>query len=109
MRRQADFERVHRGNQYAADNVLVIRASANEQELTRLGVSVSRKVGIAVVRNRWKRLVREAFRLEQARLPPGLDLVVRPRLGATPNAAAIRRSLVDLSWRVARRIHKGKP
>jgi ribonuclease P protein component len=104
LRRQADFDRVHRCETYAADDVLVVRASGNGRRPTRLGVSIPRKAGTAVVRNRWKRLVREAFRLEQGRLPTGLDLVVRPRRGAIPSAAAVRRSLVELTRRVARRI-----
>jgi ribonuclease P protein component len=47
--------------------------------VTRLGLSVSRKVGSAVVRNRVKRLLREAFRTSASALPPGLDLVVVAR------------------------------
>lgn len=43
--------------------------------MTRLGVTVTRKIGNAVARNRIKRLVREVFRLHRARLPEGLDLV----------------------------------
>lgn len=42
---------------------------------TRLGITVTRKVGNAVVRNRIKRLVREVFRQHRAQLPPGLDIV----------------------------------
>lgn len=42
---------------------------------TRLGITVTRKIGNAVARNRIKRLVREVFRLHRARLPEGLDLV----------------------------------
>jgi ribonuclease P protein component len=42
---------------------------------TRLGITVTRKIGNAVARNRIKRLVREVFRLNRARLPEGLDLV----------------------------------
>jgi ribonuclease P protein component len=42
---------------------------------TRLGITVTRKIGNAVERNRIKRLVREVFRLHRARLPEGLDLV----------------------------------
>jgi ribonuclease P protein component len=51
--------------------------NADPQEIlpTRLGITVTRKVGNAVVRNRIKRLVREVFRQHRARLPPGLDMV----------------------------------
>ncbi len=46
---------------------------------TRIGITVSRKVGKAVVRNRIKRLVREAFRRHHDALPTGLDLVAVAR------------------------------
>lgn len=108
LRKQADFDRVHGSHAYAADDVLVVRASLNDSQLTRLGVSLSRKVGNAVVRNRWKRLVREAFRTQRELLPTGFDLVVRPRRGAVPEAAAIRRSLRQLTERIARQSRRGK-
>src|SRR5687768_16277051 len=108
LRRQADFDRVHQRNAYAADDVLVIRASGNDLGHSRLGVSISRKVGNAVLRNKWKRLVREAFRLERSELPGSLDLVVRPRRGAQPESAAIRRSLRNLVMRLGRRLQEAR-
>ena len=108
VRHQADFDRVYRGNVYAADDVLVIQAVRNQLPRTRLGLAVSRKVGNAVVRNRWKRLVREAFRQCRAELPTGLDLVVRPRRGAKPDFQDVRTSLPELVARLDRRLRSHK-
>jgi ribonuclease P protein component len=55
---------------------------------SRLGVTVTRKVGVAVARNRVKRLVREAFRLAPTLLPAGIDLVVIAKDGAPTLALA---------------------
>lgn len=106
IRRQADFDRVYQANVYAADDILVVRGCSSDA--TRLGLSISRKVGNAVVRNRWKRRIREAFRLNYHRLPQNVDLVVRPRKGAACDFAAIRRSLPRLAERIARRLEKSR-
>jgi len=59
---------------------------------TRLGVVAGRKVGHAVTRNRIKRLLREAFRLNKQRFPPGHDIViiVRPRIPPCTYADVVR-------------------
>lgn len=104
IRKQAEFDRVYAARVYAADDCLVINACASGLSYPRLGLSVSRKVGNAVVRNRWKRLIREAFRLSRESLPAGIDLVVRPQKGAEPDFKAISRSLPALAKKVARRL-----
>lgn len=99
-----DFGRVYESECFAADDVLVIRGIRNELNFTRLGLSVSKKVGNAVVRNRWKRRIREAFRLAYADLPQGIDIVVRPKKGAVCDFDAIHRSLPRLLARLERKL-----
>ena len=97
IRHQTDFDRVYQTRCFAADEVLVIHAARNALTHSRLGLSVSKKVGGAIVRNRWKRLIREAFRASRAEFPDNLDLVVRPRRGAKPDFQSILGSLCKLA------------
>jgi ribonuclease P protein component len=106
LRRPAEFDEVFRCRRSASDDLIVVYGRENGLKHARLGVSVSRKVGRAVVRNRWKRLIREAFRLSRAKLPAGLDLVVIPRAGATPSLAALCESLPRLANRIAGKLRR---
>ncbi|WP_164103111.1 ribonuclease P protein component [Candidatus Laterigemmans baculatus] len=71
------------------------------QAVGRLGVTIPRKAGGAVVRNRWKRLIREAYRQLQHELPAGFDFVVRPRRGAVAEFGRVQQSLRRLAVRAA--------
>jgi ribonuclease P protein component len=106
--KSADFDRVFARRRSQADRMLIVYACENDVGAPRLGLVVSRKAGGAVVRNRWKRCLREAFRLAQHELPSGLDLVVMPKAGATPTMLAVRQSLCDLSGRLARQLGAAK-
>lgn len=80
LSRSAEFERVYRQGRSVANRHLVLYSFPNETtERPRLGLSVSRKVGGAVDRNRVKRLLREAFDGVEADLNGGHDVVVVAR------------------------------
>jgi ribonuclease P protein component len=104
VRRDADFRRAFRLRCSASDGRLLVYTQRNGLGYPRLGLSVSRRLGTAVVRNRWKRLLREAFRLSRARLPAGVDLVVVPRPEAPADLAGLMESLVRLADRAAGRL-----
>jgi len=92
LSRSADFDRVFRqGRSHAGRELVLYVFPRGEADEPRLGLSVSRKVGGAVQRNRVKRLLREAFALEGGRLPAGTDAVVVARHEA--NALAEREGL----------------
>jgi ribonuclease P protein component len=77
---------------------LVIYALPNGLDHLRLGLSVPRRVGRAVKRNRMKRFLREAFRLQQHELPGGYDVVVNVQPHESLDPAEYRRLLAAAMW-----------
>ena len=104
IRSRADFARVYEQGSRMSDAVLLITAARNDEPQTRIGLAVSKRCGNAVHRNRWKRLIREAFRLIRSEMPLGIDLVVQPRAGTEPAAVAVQRSLASLVKRVTKKL-----
>ena len=104
LRRPSDFRRVYDRRRSAGDERLVVYGCENNLPYSRLGLSVSRKVGPAVYRNRLRRLYREAFRLTRAQLASGLDLVLIPRGTEPPTQAELLQSLPKLVAQVARKL-----
>jgi ribonuclease P protein component len=107
LSRSAEFERVYRQGRSVGNRFLVLYAfpragvGGGGTEGPRLGLSVSRKVGGAVDRNRVKRLLREAFAVEGERVPADHDvvLVARPdarELAEREGLDGVRRALGEL-------------
>lgn len=76
------FRRAYNRGKSAADSYLALYARRNGQKGNRLGLTVSTKVGHAVVRNRVRRRLREIYRLNEDRLIRGVDVVVVARVRA---------------------------
>jgi len=99
---RAEFQRAQRKGGRRAGEWFVIYAAPNELGHSRLGLTTSRKVGNAVRRNRWRRLIREAFRKNKQALPVGFDLVVIVKPQQVPTVLSdVAAQLIDVARRAA--------
>lgn len=98
-----DFRRVYQRGRRAHGKSLVVVALPRRQGGLRLGVSVAKSHGSAVRRNKIKRLLREAFRLERPGLPDDLDLILIPLPRPRYSLAELRTELAELVRRPGRR------
>ncbi|MBI5852467.1 MAG: ribonuclease P protein component [Planctomycetes bacterium] len=107
LRSQREFRRVY-GRGVRAHGKLLIAVGLRTLAGFRLGLAVSREHGTAVRRNKLKRILREAFRLERPTLPGAFDLVLIPRKREGKLLLAdARRELVTLVTRLCAEPQKG--
>jgi ribonuclease P protein component len=86
-----DFEAVFQHRRAATGDWVIVFGRPNNRSWNRLGLSVGKRLGSAVVRNRFKRLCREAFRLTKNQQPVGWDWVIAPRVASAEAAGEIQR------------------
>ncbi len=82
LRRPQDFRKVYGNGRVLKSKMFVLHWVPNNEGHTRVGFSVSRKLGKAVVRNRVKRRLRELIRVRREVIPNGIDVVISARTTA---------------------------
>ena len=104
LRHTGQFQRVYARKCSQSDSMLLVYGCENGLRAGRLGLSVTRKVGPAVMRNRWKRAIRETYRRQCSEIPVGFDWVVIPRAPCIPQQADLEASLLALMTRIVARL-----
>jgi len=80
LKNTGEFKKVYSRGRYAADDLFVVYALANEADFNRLGLSINKKVGKAVVRNRVRRWLKESYRTHfEENIKRGYDFVIVAR------------------------------
>lgn len=98
MKKTKDFHNVYENGKSYANKFIVIYVWKNDSSSNRLGISCSKKIGNSVVRHRFARLVREAYRLHENVFNSGLDIVVVARACAgDASYFDIEESLISLA------------
>ena len=103
LKRRSEFQRVyHKGKSYAGRYLILYVFKNYHGEKDHVGFAAGKKLGCAVVRNRVKRLLRESYRLEQARVPRGGTLLLVGR------AAAVKAKSPQVQQDLVRLLKKAK-
>ena len=93
------FRRLYRSNGQA-NSCLVLYARKNRTDTNRVGITVSKKLGKAVIRNRVRRRIREVYRLNEEKFLPGWDIVIVARSRAVEvSFQKLTESLLSLAER----------
>ena len=108
--RGSDYRAIYDAGRKLHSESFVLFAKSNTLGHHRLGITVSRKIGSAVVRNRVKRLFRELFRRSAAEIPPSFDLVINAKRGcALAGFVKLREEFLAAMLRIGRQGSEGPP
>lgn len=79
LRKNIEFQQVYKNGKSYANKYLIMYILENGTDVSRIGISVSKKVGNSIVRHRLTRLIRESCRLNISNIQPGYDIVIISR------------------------------
>lgn len=97
IRKNREFRNVYKKGKSISNRYLVLYVKKNGKDLSRLGISVSKKVGKAVIRNRVKRRIRESYKLYSSEVAKGYDLIFIARVSSNnQDFKVINNSVVSL-------------
>lgn len=94
LKKNYEFMKVYKKGKYYAGRLVVLYVLPNNQNVDRLGITVSKKFGKSVKRNRIRRLIRESYRLYEEYVLDGFDCVFVARsAGVMPDFSDIRKEI----------------
>ncbi|MDO4614962.1 MAG: ribonuclease P protein component [Lachnospiraceae bacterium] len=98
LKKNADFSRVYRRGKSKANKQLVMYILKRQDQMNRMGISVSKKVGNSVIRHRIKRRMKEIYRLNEEKFGSGYDIVFIARnAAAEASSEELRKSMFHLA------------
>lgn len=109
LRLRSDYSRAFKGKCAVGDDLIVVYVVRNHLAWSRLGRSVSRRVGVAVRRNYVRRCIRETFRKSKELIPKGFDFVCVAKPPAADPSSDLSDSLVELTNKAVRRLKAQEP
>ena len=108
LKKNKDFQYIYRKGKSYANKYLVMYVLENGTSQNRLGISVSKKVGNSVKRNRARRLMRESVRISDAEIRQGYDLIIIARNTINGKKCADVKKSIEAALRRLKVIEKKK-
>lgn len=100
VKKNSHFRYIYNRGKSISNASLVMYTSRNNKPINRIGISVSKKIGKSVVRNRVKRLIKESYRNNRDRFKKGYDIIFIARIGASKlKYRDIEKSIFNLAKR----------